>query len=556
MDYPKNTPNVGLIGGKFADENTTTGQPGSLIPAAWGNAVTDELLSVITAAGLEPSEADVSQLLKSIQAIAASDVRRAVLCATTGPIPLSGGQTVDGVGLYAGDRILVKNQADAAQNGIYVVDYDAWSRAIDANDSAEYSPGHLVIVQSGDTNGGSIWQLGNTAPPVLGTTALAYRQVFGKTGVAAGTYTKVQIDVSGRVLAGSNPTTLQGYGITDALRVKADYVSPQRPILCAPVEGSDGGAIEIREVNEVGGSRSTLDWAPSVRFHWGGRFAKLLSMGSDGALYFGAKKVFAEDTLDLSGKADKATTLGGYGITDAYKKVDVDWLISQAVQNLATKATTLAGYGIGDAYTRPQVDTAIQAAINALVNGAGASLDTLRELATALNNDPNFAATMSNELAKKFNKTGGAVEGAVSVNLQGQAPGNPGVAINNSSTAVGAQAVLTLACGNTLVNLIHSNQDARLYLRNNTGQAQALDAGNVISNGSLVHTVNSFLMPAGAQWVPLGNSGVLPAGGTWAYFSIGFNGNGASLGHAAGLAAGGTVVGYNSNSLGFAWRIQ
>lgn len=70
MDYPKSVPSVGLVGGKFVDENPGAGTPGSLIPSAWGNAVTDEVLAVIAGAGLVPSEADLTQLLRAIRTIA------------------------------------------------------------------------------------------------------------------------------------------------------------------------------------------------------------------------------------------------------------------------------------------------------------------------------------------------------------------------------------------------------------------------------------------------------------------------------------------------------
>ena len=66
MDYPKSVPNVGLVGGKFVDENTSTGQVGSLIPATWGNAVTDEILAVIEASGMLPDETDNTQLKSAI----------------------------------------------------------------------------------------------------------------------------------------------------------------------------------------------------------------------------------------------------------------------------------------------------------------------------------------------------------------------------------------------------------------------------------------------------------------------------------------------------------
>lgn len=69
MDFPKSVPNIGLVGGKFVDENQLTGTPGSLIPSAWGNSITQEVLNVITSVGLAPDEADLTQLLKAIRAI-------------------------------------------------------------------------------------------------------------------------------------------------------------------------------------------------------------------------------------------------------------------------------------------------------------------------------------------------------------------------------------------------------------------------------------------------------------------------------------------------------
>ncbi|WP_430310018.1 hypothetical protein [Pseudomonas sp. PONIH3] len=218
MDYPKRIPNVGLVGGKFVDENATTGQPGSLIPAAWGNAVSDELLNVIKAAGLTPSEDNNAQLLQAIQGIAASDLKQSVRVATTGPIALSGLQTIDGIALPAGARVLVKDQANAAQNGIYVASANAWVRAQDANENAEFSPGFIVAVQAGAQHGGSLWQFKNQMFPTVGGTDLTFGMLYGKTGVAAGDYRRVSVDTLGRVTGGSNPTTLDGYGITDGLK--------------------------------------------------------------------------------------------------------------------------------------------------------------------------------------------------------------------------------------------------------------------------------------------------------------------------------------------------
>lgn len=67
MDYPVRVPGVGLVDGRFADEDAAPGRQGSLIPASWGNQVTDELKAVIESAGLEPSDAENDQLLRAIR---------------------------------------------------------------------------------------------------------------------------------------------------------------------------------------------------------------------------------------------------------------------------------------------------------------------------------------------------------------------------------------------------------------------------------------------------------------------------------------------------------
>lgn len=67
MDYPISVPSIGLVGGKFVDEDPLAGTPGSLIPAQWGNAVTDEVLNVILAAGLVPDESNNAQLVAAIR---------------------------------------------------------------------------------------------------------------------------------------------------------------------------------------------------------------------------------------------------------------------------------------------------------------------------------------------------------------------------------------------------------------------------------------------------------------------------------------------------------
>ncbi|MFB9160052.1 phage tail protein [Chromobacterium violaceum] len=136
--------------------------------------------------------------------LAKLDGKPSVRAATTGPIALAGLQTVDGVVLQLGDRVLVKNQAAGADNGIYLAGAGSWARAADANISLEVTPGLFVAVEQGAANGGSIWQLLDAGAPVtLGKTPLSFERVSGRTGVSAGSYNRVTVGARGEVLGGS-----------------------------------------------------------------------------------------------------------------------------------------------------------------------------------------------------------------------------------------------------------------------------------------------------------------------------------------------------------------
>lgn len=94
MDFPKNVAGIGLVNGKFVDENLTTGTPGSLIPATWGNSITSEILNVITEAGYTPDGADNTQLKSSIASLIANQTRQATET-TSGTIKIATQQKVN-----------------------------------------------------------------------------------------------------------------------------------------------------------------------------------------------------------------------------------------------------------------------------------------------------------------------------------------------------------------------------------------------------------------------------------------------------------------------------
>ncbi|BCK65729.1 hypothetical protein KAM338_23430 [Aeromonas caviae] len=147
---------------------------------------------------------------------------------------------IDGVAVTVGIRVLVKNQTAAAQNGIYTVTKEgsateAWvlTRTPGCDTSAE-AAGAVVTVDQGTANGGLLMTTEFKRNGVIGTTAMNWRVVVDggnisaqhhNSGATAGTYRSVTVNAQGHVTAGTNPTTLAGYGITDALGINANAVS-------------------------------------------------------------------------------------------------------------------------------------------------------------------------------------------------------------------------------------------------------------------------------------------------------------------------------------------
>jgi phage-related tail fiber protein len=112
-----------------------------------------------------------------VSAMNRSDYKQSVRVATIANITLSEIQSVDGVALIAGDRVLVKNQATASQNGIYVVAAGAWKRSEDCDENAEVTPALTVSVETGTSQADTVWQLVTDVPIALGTTALAFQNI-------------------------------------------------------------------------------------------------------------------------------------------------------------------------------------------------------------------------------------------------------------------------------------------------------------------------------------------------------------------------------------------
>ena len=121
----------------------------------------------------------------------ALDIKDSVKVASTANITIASAlinnSTIDGVTVATGDRVLLKNQTDASQNGIYVVvGSGAASRSDDANSNADVTSGLFVFVEQGTANGDNGYVL-TTNSVNLGTTDLTFTQFSGAGAVEAGT---------------------------------------------------------------------------------------------------------------------------------------------------------------------------------------------------------------------------------------------------------------------------------------------------------------------------------------------------------------------------------
>lgn len=192
----------------------------------------------------DPSSALHAATKQYVDSIAAGiSYKQSVRAATTANITLSGVQTIDGVNLVAGDRILVKNQTNAWFNGIYAVSSGSWARTSDADDNNDLIGGVTVWVNEGTTQQDTGWTVINDGTVTIGTTSITWTQTSGlgmivagnglvKTGntidivsansgrivvnadsidlasgiVTPGTYTKLTVDTYGRVTSGASAT--------------------------------------------------------------------------------------------------------------------------------------------------------------------------------------------------------------------------------------------------------------------------------------------------------------------------------------------------------------
>lgn len=191
------------------------------------------------------------------------DVKASCLVGTTANITLSGTQTIDGVAVSETDRVLVKNQTNASENGIYIVFAGAWQRSPDANTWDELVSAYTFIEQ-GSTYADTGWVCTINAGGTLGTTAVTWSQFSGAGTYLAGT----GLTLSGNTFSITNTAVTAGsYGsasetLTATVNAQGQLTAlAETPIAIANTQVSGLGTMSTQNANNVaitGGSITNL----------------------------------------------------------------------------------------------------------------------------------------------------------------------------------------------------------------------------------------------------------------------------------------------------------
>lgn len=178
------------------------------------------------------------------------DVKGSVKVATTANITLSGTQTIDGVALSVGDRVLVKNQTTASENGIYVVASSGWSRATDADENAEVTSGMFTFVEQGSVNSDTGFVLTTDGTITVGSTNLEF----------------TLFSASGTLIAGDglskNGDTLE-VNVANGLQIASDNVELASSVAGDGLTFSSGVIDVVGTTNRIDVSANAIDISTS-----------------------------------------------------------------------------------------------------------------------------------------------------------------------------------------------------------------------------------------------------------------------------------------------------
>ena len=194
------------------------------------------------------------------------DFKDSVRVASTANVTVSGpGAAIDGITLSSGDRVLLKNQSTASQNGIYVFNgaASALTRATDADANAEVTAGMFVFVEEGTVNADQGFVLTTDGTITVGSTSLSFTQFSGAGQIVAGdaiTKTGNQLDVN------DDNITLEVN--SDALRIKGITQTAVGDLLIGKT-GTNTGYVRLAKPGSNNafltmGTAGTASWTTTI----------------------------------------------------------------------------------------------------------------------------------------------------------------------------------------------------------------------------------------------------------------------------------------------------
>ena len=176
----------------------------------------------------ETVDASLNEQYETLKRYICSKAKKNVRASTNQEITLFGEQTIDGIGVKEGDRVLVKDQSDKETNGIYVVMSSSWSRSEDANSTEKVTNGMYVFVDEGIDNISTGWVL-DSANVILSSSSLDFLRFSSPSDpVAAPTEKSLEsLRLLKARLDGSKMSSQFFYKEAVAVKVFGGYTDPE-----------------------------------------------------------------------------------------------------------------------------------------------------------------------------------------------------------------------------------------------------------------------------------------------------------------------------------------
>lgn len=403
--------------------------------------------------------------------------------ATTGPITLFGLQEIDTYTTLAGDYVLVKNQSNSAQNGIYVASASAWLRIPEMNTWSEV-PGTFTFIQNGFTNINTGWV---TIAPQTGTidvTPIVWSQFSSVGGYTAGT---------GLTLAG-NQFSITNTGVAaasygTASSVPTLQVNAQGQIVSASNTTISISANQINSLIQNTGLQNSSITVGSTAISLGGTLTSLSGVtisGLTNTLTNIANNSLVYDSITVNGST---IALGG----------------SATVTAVNPYALTIGSGLSGSSYNGSAAITITNTAPDQIVSltGAGTTVVTGTYPSFTITSNDQYLGTVTS-ITAGTGLSGGTItsSGTIAIANTGVTANSYGSASQTLTATVNAQGQLTSLAATSIA--ISNTQVSGL------GSASTMNAG--VANG--VATLDSSGTLTLSQ-IPASLLGALKYQGTW-----------------------------------------